>query len=155
MSKIFTLDEVVSSLEDMLETGGEVSVTANGNEMLPIIRDKRDTVTYVKKGEKLSKNDTVLYLTEAGSCVLRRIVYVNGNTYVLSGDNETGNDYKITHERIIGVMTSYDRKGKTHKVTDKSYRLYVLLLPIIKPVLYGYKWLRKRVVDFIKFLFKR
>lgn len=142
-------------LDKMLESVGEVSVAAGGNEMLPIIRGERDTVTLAKKSQSLKKGDMVFYIADDGRYLFRRIVYVNGDTYVASGDNETKNEYKIPAERIFGVVVSYDRKGKTHKITDKSYRLYVLLLPLIKPVIYGYKWLRKRVVDFIKFLLKK
>ena len=149
------LEDAVPVLDGLLEAGGEVTVEVNGSEMLPLIRGQRDTVTLVKKGEKQRKGDIVLYKADDGRYLLRRIVYVNGNTYVASGDNETKNEYNITDDRISAVAVSYDRRGKTHKITDISYKLYVFLLPVIKPVFYGYKWLRKRAVDFIKFLFKK
>ena len=155
MSKKFSFEELVPVINEAFEKSGEVSVTAKGSEMQPIIRDSKDTVTLKKLTEKTKKNDVVLYLSETGEYKLRRIVFVNGETCVASGDNETANEYNITDERIVGVMTSYDRGGKTHKVTDSGYRLYTALIPVIKPAMTGYKWLRKRVVNFIKFLMKR
>ena len=155
MSKNFSFEELVPVINEAFEKNGEVTVTAKGNEMQPIIRESKDTVTLVKPAEKPKKNDVVLYLSETGEYKLRRIVFVNGATYVASGDNETANEYNITDERIVGVMLSFDRGGKTRKISDSGYRLYTALLPVIKPVLTGYKWLRKRVVNFIKFLMKR
>lgn len=155
MSKKFSFEELVPVINEAFEKSGEVSVTAKGSEMQPIIREVKDTVTLVKPTEKTKKNDVVLYLSETGEYKLRRIVFVNGATYVASGDNETANEYNITDEQIVGTMVSYDRGGKTHKVTDSGYRLYTALLPVIKPVRTGYKWLKSRIFNFIKFLMKR
>lgn len=155
MSKKFSFEELVPVINEAFEKSGEVSVTAKGSEMHPIIREVKDTVTLVKPTEKTKKNDVVLYLSETGEYKLRRIVFVNGATYVASGDNENANEYNITDEQIVGTMVSYDRGGKTHKVTDSGYRLYTALLPVIKPVRTGYKWLKSRIFIFIKFLMKR
>ena len=155
MSKNFSFEELVPVINETFEKNGEVTVTAKGNEMQPIIRDAKDSVTLAKPTEKPKKNDIVLYLSETSEYKLRRIVFVNGENYVASGDNETSNEYNITDERIVGVMISCDRGGKTFKTSDFSYRLYTALLPVIKPAMTGYNWLRKRVVNFIKFLMKR
>ena len=46
------------------------------------------------------------------------------NDYVILGDNCINKEYGITDGDIIGVMTGYVRKGRTHTVKDRSYRIY-------------------------------
>ena len=44
--------------------------------------------------------------------------------YVILGDNCIKKEYGITDDDIIGVMTSFVRKGREYSVTDWRYRLY-------------------------------
>lgn len=155
MSKVFSLEELVPVLKETLEVSGEVSFASRNDEMKPIIRGNGDAVTLIKPKEKLKKGDVVLYKRENGEYVLRRIVFVNKDTYVACGDNERTNEYKIADEQILGMLLSYDRNGKTHKTSDTNYKIYVFLLPVIKLLISGYKWLKERVINFIKFLFKK
>lgn len=156
MSKVFSLNEVASNIGYLLESAGEVSVRSEWTQMKPIIRAEKDIVTLAKTNGKLKKGDVVLYKAASSEdYMLRRIAYVNGNAYVACGDDELTNDYNIGEDRIIGVMQSYDRNGRTHKTSDLSYKIYVMFLPIIKPIIRAYRQIKGRVIDFLKFLTKK
>lgn len=153
MSKKISMEEMAPLIQEILAESGEVSFVSAGTSMLPTIRDRKDTVTLVKPQGKLKKGDIPFYRRDNGQYILHRVVYVNGDTYVMCGDNQWENEYNIRHDQIIGVLHSFDRDGKTHKVTDLDYRIYVKLLPLVK---YGRKYyylLKSKVYSFLKFLF--
>ena len=152
MSKKISMEEMAPLIQEILAESGEVSFVSAGTSMLPTIRDRKDTVTLVKPQGKLKKGDIPFYRRDNGQYILHRVVYVNGDTYVMCGDNQWENEYNIRHDQIIGVLYSFDRDGKTHKVTDFDYRIYVKLLPLVK---YGRKYyylLKSKVYSFLKFL---
>jgi hypothetical protein len=147
------MEEMAPLIQEILAESGEVSFVSAGTSMLPTIRDRQDTVTLVKPQGKLKKGDIPFYRRDNGQYILHRVVYVNGDTYVMCGDNQWENEYNIRHDQIIGVLQSFDRKGKTHKVTDLDYRFYVKCLPVVK---YGRKYyylFKSKVYSFLKFLF--
>lgn len=147
------MEEMAPLIQEILAESGEVSFVSAGTSMLPTIRDRQDTVTLVKPQGKLKKGDIPFYRRDNGQYILHRVVYVNGDTYVMCGDNQWENEYNIRHDQIIGVLQSFDRKGKTHRVTDLDYRIYVKCLPVVK---YGRKYyylFKSKVYSFLKFLF--
>lgn len=155
MSKRVSLEELVPVMREALEESGEVSFISAGTSMLPTIRDRKDTVTLVKPQGKLKKGDIPFYQRDNGQYILHRIVYVNGDTYVTCGDNQWVNEYNVRDDQIIGVLKSFDRNGKTHHVDDTSYKLYVKLLPAIRWIYRLSNSVKIRVLNFIKFLFKK
>ena len=153
MSKKISMDEMAPLIKEILAESGEVSFVSAGTSMLPTIRDRKDTVTLVKPQGKLKKGDIPFYQRDNGQYILHRVVYVNGDTYVMCGDNQWENEYNVRHDQIIGVLNSIERDGKIHKVTDLSYRIYVKLLPLVR---YGRKYyylLKSKIYSFIKYLF--
>lgn len=142
-------------IKETLDECGEVSFVSAGVSMLPTIRDRKDTITLVKPKGRLKVGDVPFYKRDNGQYILHRVMYVNDDTYVMRGDNQWANEYNIRHDQIIGVLSSFDRNGKTHKVTDLDYRIYVKLLPIIRYARKGYYWFKSQVYKFYKFLFRR
>lgn len=149
------MHEMAPLIRETLSESGEVSFVSAGVSMMPTIRDRKDVVTLVKPQGRLKKGDVPFYQRDNGQYVLHRVVYVNGDTYVLRGDNQWENEYNIRHDQIIGVLYSFDRNGKTHKVTDADYKLYVKLLPLVRYVRKYYYLFKSKVYAFLKFLIKR
>lgn len=155
MSKKVSLEQIAPLIKETLETSGEVSFVSSGTSMLPTIRDRMDVVTIVKPKGRLKKGDVPFYRRDNGQYVLHRIVYVNGGSYVTRGDNQRHNEYNVRQDQIIGVLQSFDRNGKTHKVTDADYRLYVRLLPLVRFFRKYYYAFKSKVYAFLKFLIKK
>ena len=111
--------------EDFLESNGELTYTNVGTSMMPLLKQHRDLFTVRRKGSaRCRAGDVVLYHRPPNKYVLHRVVEVRKNDYVILGDNCINKEYGITDGDIIGVMTGYVRKGRTHTVKDRSYRIY-------------------------------
>lgn len=111
--------------EDFLESNGELTYTNVGTSMMPLLKQHRDLFTVRRKGSaRCRAGDVVLYRRPPNKYVLHRVVEVRKKDYVILGDNCINKEYGITDGDIIGVMTGYVRKGRTHTVKDRSYRIY-------------------------------
>lgn len=155
MSKRFSLNELAPIMKETLDENGEVSFVSSGVSMLPTIRDRKDTVTIVKPQGKLKKGDVPFYKRDNGQYILHRVIYVNGDTYVLRGDNQWINEYNIRQDQVIGVLKSIERNGKVYSVDSKRYKAYVALLPTIRWVYRIFNAVKRRLKNFINYLFKR
>ncbi len=93
--------------------------------MKPLLQQGRDLFTVTQKGAaRCKKYDVVLYRRPPDQYVLHRIIEVRPDSYVILGDNCVEKEYNIHDSDILGVMTSFVRKGRTISVTDWRYRLY-------------------------------
>ena len=111
--------------EDFLESNGKLTYTNVGTSMMPLLKQHRDLFTVRRKGSaRCRAGDVVLYRRPPNKYVLHRVVEVRKNDYVILGDNCINKEYGIKDGDIIGVMTGYVRKGRTHTVKDRSYRIY-------------------------------
>lgn len=87
---------------------------------------------------------------EPDKYVLHRVIRVRKDDYVILGDNCINNEYGIKDKDILGVMTSYVRKGKSHSVTDTSYRLYTWYIMHTIPVRVFFKKLKGKAKRIVK-----
>ena len=141
--------------EEYLDENGELTYTNVGTSMMPLLKQHRDLFTVTKRGsERLKKGDVVLYRRPPKRYVLHRIVEVRPADYVILGDNCVKKEYGIKDDDILAVMTGYVRKGRKHKTTDFSYRLYssyimhtIPLRTSVKRLYFGVRKLAKRVIN--------
>lgn len=122
MNKVsIELRELLPIMQEKLQDGGEISFTVSGTSMQPMVFDRKDTVTIKKLEGRLKKYDVPFYRRDNGQFVFHRIVKVqkNGN-YTCRGDNQVINEPDVRHDQIIGVLTSFNRRGKT-VVVGKSF----------------------------------
>ena len=118
MNKPFSFDEY-------LETHDSLTYTNVGVSMLPLLRQRKDLFTIKRKGsERCKAGDVVLYRRPPNHYVLHRIIKILPDSYVILGDNSIIKEFGIKDKDILGVMTSFVRNGKEHKVEEKGYRLY-------------------------------
>lgn len=127
MNKVVDLEELMPLINEKLNSGGEVKFTPKGNSMLPLFESGKDVVTIKAPQFPLKKYDIPLYLRESGKYVLHRVVKVKKDCYVMRGDNHLINEEGIKDEQIIGVVTSFTRKGKNYDVNNKKYKIYCVL----------------------------
>lgn len=149
MKKTVTLEEILPIIEEVINAGGEISFTPNGNSMRPMLRTGEDTITLKAVNKPLKKFDLPLYRRENGQFVLHRVIGKNKQGYIMRGDNQLVKEYGITDDNIIGVVTAFNRGGKAHSVNDFSYKLYILLR--CNPVTV----LLRKIKRGIKYLFRK
>ena len=124
-SKTISLSDMYPIIKEVLGNGGTFSLTITGSSMYPFILGGRDRVTLSPITKKLKKNDLPLYRRDNGQFVLHRVVKVcKDGTYICCGDHQCQLERGLRHEQMIGIATSYVRKGR--KFTNKNlwYRFY-------------------------------
>ena len=112
----------VKSIEQVLrETGVYVGPTA-GASMLPMLKNRRDTIVVKAKPERLKPLDVALYM-RGNQYILHRVLEVSDTGYIIRGDN-CYFDEIVPEETVIGVLTEFFRKNKHYYCTDKKYLAY-------------------------------
>lgn len=127
LNKVVAMEDIIPLIKEKINEGGKAKFTPKGNSMLPMLRNNLDTVTLAKPVFPLKKYEIPLYIRKNGQYVLHRVVGMQGDTYVMRGDNQFYNECGIEDEQIIGVVTSFTRKGKDYSCNSLSYRIYCKL----------------------------
>lgn len=129
------MDEMAVIIEEQLGSGGSVKFTPKGISMLPMLRNNQDVVVLRKPEGKLKKYDIPLYQRNNGSYVLHRVIKVNSDgSYVMCGDNQTIKENGITDDNIIGVVESFERKGKFYTCNNFRYKIYCRVWVFLRPL---------------------
>lgn len=126
------MDSQKMTFEEVLEQHGKLAYTNVGVSMMPMLREGRDVMMIESCNPKnLRPYDAVLFrrngVSGRGAYILHRILKVlpNGKFWIV-GDNCTSGE-EVAAEDILGILTQVRRDGrKTIRVSDLSYRLYVL-----------------------------
>ena len=144
------------TFEELLEKDGYLVYTNVGTSMMPLLRERRDIIEIRKKGpDRCRKYDAVLY-KRGKKYILHRIVKVREKDYVIVGDHCIWREWGITDERILGVMTSVKRNGKTITPENRLYQLYVHLwvdfFPVRAAILYCKRIVRGAAGKAVRFL---
>ena len=120
-------------IEDVLEEEGVFVSTTVGVSMLPLLRNRRDTIIIMPYEGRLKKYDVPLY-KRGSDYILHRIVEVRSDSYVICGDNCIQKEYGITDEQILGVMTGFYRGSKKIDMNSIGYKVYVRLWCMLYPI---------------------
>ena len=120
-----TLEDMMPLIRERLAAGQSVRIYPRGTSMLPMLVEGRDSVVLSPLPEKLKKYDLPLYRRANGQFVLHRIIKVE-DTYTCIGDNQLYLEAGVAHDRMIAVVSSFNRKGREYKVTDLRYRFYCI-----------------------------
>jgi hypothetical protein len=109
-------------IEDVLRLKGKYIGPTVGVSMLPLLKNRRDTVVVQAKTERLKPLDVALY-KRGDAYVLHRVIAVKEGGYIIRGDN-CYSDENIPEDWVIGVLTEFFRKGKHVLCTDEKYLKY-------------------------------
>lgn len=135
---------IMTTLAEELNRSGVVIHTNKGTSMIPLLRENRDLMVIRKRGAGcFHKYDAVLFLRDNEEYVLHRIIKLNPDSYWIVGDNCISGE-EVREEQILGVLDEIVRDGKTIKVTDKGYVLFVRFWWAIYPIRSAYKIARAK-----------
>ncbi len=116
---------------ELAENGVYVSTTS-GVSMVPMLRNRRDTIVVEPTDKRLKKYDVALY-RRGDSYVLHRVIAVLPDSYVIRGDNCIAKEYGITDKHVLGKLTAFYRKNKKVNMEGFLYRSYSRLICILHP----------------------
>ncbi len=109
-------------IEEVLEKEGKYVGPTVGVSMLPMLKNRRDTIVVRPKTEKLKPLDVALY-KRGDAYVLHRVLTPTDEGYIIRGDN-CYSDEIVPEEAVFGVLTEFFRKDKHYFCTDKKYVKY-------------------------------
>ena len=109
-------------IEDVIEEKGVYIGPTVGVSMLPMLKNRRDTIVVRPKTERLKRLDVALY-KRGDAYVLHRVIQPIEDGYIIRGDNCYADEH-ILEEDVFGVLTEFFRKDKHYFCTDKKYLRY-------------------------------
>lgn len=109
-------------IEDVLKEKGVFIGPTVGVSMLPMLKNRRDTIVVKPKTERLKRLDVALY-KRGDAYILHRVLATTEKGYIIRGDNCYA-DENVPEEAVIGVLTEFFRKDKHIFCTDKKYIRY-------------------------------
>lgn len=125
-----------------------IVISTAGQSMMPMLRDRKDTVEIRALSANPKKYDVVLF-KKGERLVLHRIIKVVPEGYIIRGDNCIEKD-TVKPDDIIGVLFSYTRNGKRRTVNDAAYKIYSRATVLFHPI----KAISKRIKGIIKRIFR-
>ena len=142
----------MENFRSVINENGFLVYTIVGTSMMPLLRQRKDTVHLVKIDRPLKKKDVILYQRDSGQYVLHRLVKVKDGKYVICGDNQWRREYGITDKHIIAVMEGFYRMEKYHSIHSFSYKLYKTFgVTLLRP----FRFFRDFLYKVYHVLFKR
>lgn len=126
---------------ELSERGSFASIT-KGVSMRPLFRTRRDMIVISPIQRPLKKYDVVLYRGSGGEYILHRIIKVKEDICVIRGDNTYSKEY-VPNDRIIGLLTSYNRNGKSGSPDSLSFKLYSRIWHYLYPIRHMYIKMRR------------
>ena len=109
-------------IEDAVAEQGVYIGPTVGVSMLPMLKNRRDTIVVKPKTERLNRLDVALY-KRGDDYVLHRVLAPVEGGYIIRGDNCYA-DENVPEEAVFGVLTEFFRKDKHILCTDKKYLRY-------------------------------
>ena len=131
-----------ATFEELLARDGHLVYKTRGVSMEPMLRQNRDLVVIRVPSSRLKKFDVALY-KRGENYVLHRVIGVEADHYLIRGDNTYAVE-TVPDAAVIGVLSSFQRKGKQYDVTDRGYRLYVHIWHVLYPLRHFYVRSRRR-----------
>lgn len=130
------MEELIPVFREIIASGGSVNFTPKGTSMLPMLHDDADVVLITGAPGKLKRYDLPLYYSKRfDKYIMHRVIGVDPKgAYIMCGDNQLQPEYGVTDEDIIGVVVSFERKGKKYSVNNLSYKLYCRILLCYKRI---------------------
>ena len=120
-------------LKEMLQEGKTVQLTVTGNSMLPLLRNRKDTV-FLTATDRIKKYDIAFYVRDNGEALMHRIVGKRKDGYIIVGDNQLELEGPIRPDQILAVVTAFTRNGRTFSVNKWWYKLYATLWGALRPI---------------------
>ena len=143
-----------TTVERELNKNGVYASVTRGNSMEPLFRTHRDVIIAKKIDGELKPYDVALYRGNDGNYILHRVLKVGRDHYVIRGDNTFALEL-VPKSEVVGVLVSFNRKGKEHTTEDFAYKLYSRLWSYIYPLRAFKRFVRRILGRIYRFFFPK
>ncbi len=142
MNKSFNLSDYEEAIRLVLDSEGEFRIYPRGTSMLPLLREKKDSVVLIKPVGPIKKHEIILFKKSSGQYTLHRVIAIEKDSYTTCGDNLHKPEYNVKPEQIIGIVNKIYRNDKLFNTKKMPYRIYLFILRIKKLIYIFIKLLR-------------
>ena len=122
-SQSLPMESLSELLMLQMQNGGRARLTVTGYSMMPLLRNRVDSVELIADTQQRNKGDIILYRRENGQYVLHRIVGKGPQGYICCGDNQAVRE-SVAPEQVIAVADGFFRNGKKYELSNIGYRMY-------------------------------
>ena len=143
-----------STIEEELLKNGSFAICAKGESMRPMLRGGKDMVIIAKRPLEIRKYDVILFKDKRQRYVLHRVVKVKDGFYLTRGDNTYFEEH-VDEECVLGILTRYNKDGKSYDVNSFSSKLYARQRVFFYPVRKLLLKIRKRLSCLYRKFFKK
>ena len=125
----------VGAVEKEIEERGSFASVTKGVSMRPLFKTHRDMIVISRIEKPLKKYDVILYRGPGDEYILHRILKIKGDILIVRGDNNYFKEY-VPKGNVIGVLTAFNRKGRSGSPCSLSFKIYSRLWRYIYPLRY-------------------
>ena len=111
-----------STVELEINERGSFAACAIGESMRPMLRGGQDMVIIEPLHEKLRKYDVIFFKDASSRYVLHRVIKIKSDKVITRGDNTYFTE-TVSKYAILGILTKYNKNGKSYSVNLLSYKL--------------------------------
>ena len=112
-----------TDIVQLLKEGNTVQIYPQGNSMMPFIYPQRNEVVISPDVDHLRQYDIILFRSnQTGLLTLHRIMEIQDNCYLVSGDNQYVLE-TVYKDQVLGVVIEIIRNGKIIYMDDPLYRI--------------------------------
>lgn len=104
------MEELLSLAVQEVSQGKKVLITARGNSMYPLIRDRVDTIVLAPLTTPIRRGNIVLAI-QCESYVLHRVIDISSDTATLRGDGNPFGVECVSIDSIVGEAIAIIRSG--------------------------------------------
>lgn len=138
------MEALAELLSLQLRNGGRARLTVTGSSMLPMLRHRRDEVELIPVAGRQKEGDIILYRRENGQYILHRIIAVDEEGYICSGDNQAMRE-PVKPGQLLAAVSGFVRGGKQYTLNHPLYRLYTAVWVGLFPLRRYYIAIRRRL----------
>jgi hypothetical protein len=120
-----------------LSQGKSITLKVRGRSMRIFIEGDRDLAVIEPPTPHLvTKGAIALAEVSPDHYVLHRITKINNNKVTLQGDGNVNIVEHCSLENVIGIATTFYRKGRTtpDKITDYKWKIYSTIWVMLRPI---------------------
>ncbi len=129
MNKQFiNLSELYPVIDEVISSGGEFRMYPRGVSMQPLLTQGEDSVVLISLGD-VCVNDMILYRRDSGQFVLHRVIKINGDEYIMCGDNQGELERGIKKEHLLAKVKYFYKGTKKVTLDSEEYVKYLKKLP--------------------------
>lgn len=126
--------QALPQIQQLLSEGKSCRLQVTGTSMVPFLRSEKDAVILSPLEAPARRGDILFYLRGETRCLLHRVhKRLPDGSYLICGDNQTFTEV-VAPEKVIGVASAIQRKGKQFSANAPMWRFLSLLWSFLKPI---------------------